>query len=162
MTENDNNRLVEIHLEDNFNQRVSRDQEHERAVAIYDIIQNNEFILSDNDLGPYTLILSVIENRLHFSVLSQDGACLNKLQFPMSALRSIIRDYFTVCESYFEAVKYASLSKIEAIDMGRRSLHNDGAEMVRSRLTPEIKIDEITSRGLFTLICALHNGTPRL
>lgn len=162
MTENDNNRLVEILLEDSLNQRISRDKEHERAVAIYDIIQNNKFSLNDHELGPYILILSVIENRLLFSISEENGICLKKVQFPIGAVRSIIKDYFTVCESYFEAVKYASLSKIEAIDMGRRSLHNDGAEIVRSRLLPEIEIDEITSRGLFTLICALHNGTPRL
>lgn len=162
MTENDKNRLVEILLEDNLNQRISRDEEHERAVAVHDIIQNNKFVLNNYELGPYTLILSAIENRLLFSVIGQDGTSLKKLQFPINALRSVIRDYFTVCESYFEAVKYASLSKIEAIDMGRRSLHNDGAEMVRSRLTPEIEIDEITSRGLFTLICVLHNESPRL
>jgi len=161
VAENDGDRLVEILLEEDPNLRLSRDVEHERAVAIFDIIQENSFALDGRDLGPYRLKLETLDNRLRFTVTGEDGACLEELQFPVGALRSVIRDYFTVCESYFEAVKIASPSKIEAIDMGRRALHNDGAEIVRRRLAPAIQVDEKTSRGLFTLICVLHIGGRR-
>ena len=152
----DRNRLVRITLDEDTLVRRSPEVEHERAVAIYDLLQGNSFALVGHDGGPYALHLGIQENRLLFDVRDGDDAALDRVVLPLGTFRNVIRDYFRVCEAYYEAIKTASPSRIEAIDEGRRSLHNEGAELLRERLARHISIDEDTERRLFTLICVLH------
>ncbi len=150
------NRLIKITLDEDTLVRRSPEVEHERAVAIYDLLEENSFSLVGNDGGPFTLHIGIQENRLLFDVCSEDETELERVVLPLSSFRNVIRDYFRVCEAYYEAIKVASPSKIEAIDMGRRALHNEGAELLRERLAAHIRVDEDTERRLFTLICVLH------
>jgi len=135
--------------------------EHERAVAIFDLLEDNLFRPLDWDVeGPYDLRLGLSDNRLIFDVKQleapDDTADTLKVILPLRSFRSIIKDYFMVCESYFDAIKTASPSHIEAIDMGRRGLHNEGAELMQERLADKVEIDQVTARRLFTLLCVLH------
>jgi uncharacterized protein (UPF0262 family) len=130
--------------------------DHERKVAIYDLIEENRFKLAGDFLGPYNLHLSIAENRLFFDVRDTDDNELIRFTQPLSSLRTIIKDYFIICDSYYKAIKISTPSKIEAIDMGRRSLHNEGAKILQERLAEKVEIDTDTARRLFTLICVLH------
>ncbi len=135
--------------------------EHERAVAIFDLLEQNRFRPLDwGEPGPYDLHLALSDNRLILDVkpTEQDAATVETLRviLPLRSFRSIIKDYFVVCESYFDAIKTASPSQIEAIDMGRRGLHNEGAELMRERLGDKVEVDKQTARRLFTLLCVLH------
>jgi len=150
------NRLVKITLDEDTLVRRSPEVEHERAVAIYDLLEENSFSLLGNDGGPFALHIGIQENRLLFDVRGEDETELERVTLPLSSFRNVIRDYFRVCEAYYEAIKVASPSKIEAIDMGRRALHNEGAELLRERLAAHIRVDGDTERRLFTLICVLH------
>jgi uncharacterized protein (UPF0262 family) len=136
--------------------RRSPDVEHERAVAIYDLIEDNVFAPAGDAQGPYNLHLSIAENRLLFDIRSERDEPVTTVTLPLQPFRRIVRDYFAICESYYEAIKTASPSKIEAIDMGRRGLHNEGSELLRDRLEGKIEVDFDTARRLFTLICVLH------
>lgn len=150
-------RLIRIALDEQTLVRRNPDIEHERAVAIFDLLEDNSFVPVGDFAGPYSLHLSLSENRLVFEI--RDGEDLQKLGtvgLSVTPFRRIVKDYFTVCESYFEAIKTASPSKIEAIDMGRRGLHNDGADLLRERLKGKIEVDDNTARRLFTLLCVLH------
>jgi uncharacterized protein (UPF0262 family) len=149
-------RLVNIQLDERTVVRRSADVEHERAVAIFDLLQENHFALAGDHDGPYSLHLSVQENRLMFDVRDQADQPIETVALPLAPFRRIVKDYFTVCESYFDAIKTASPSKIEAIDMGRRGLHNEGSEILRDRLDGRIEVDLDTARRLFTLLCVLH------
>lgn len=149
-------RLIRITLDENSLVRRSPEVEHERAVAIYDLLEENSFALVGHDGGPYAIHIGIQEGRLHFDVRDQDDTPLERVVLPLSTFRNVIRDYFTVCEAYYEAIRTATLSRIEAIDMGRRSLHNEGAELLRERLAGRITVDQDTERRLFTLICVLH------
>jgi uncharacterized protein (UPF0262 family) len=149
-------RLANISLDEKTVVRRSADVEHERAVAIYDLLEENYFAPVGDYQGPYNLHLSIKENRLLFDIRDQEENPLGKVTLPISPFRRIVKDYFTVCESYFEAIKSASPAKIESLDMGRRGLHNEGSELLRERLDGKIAIDENTARRLFTLICVLH------
>ncbi len=128
----------------------------DRRIAIFDLLEGNWFAPVGGTPGPFVLHLGAAENRLHFDIRSEDGAPLKSFTLPGSVFRSVIRDYFLVCESYYGAVKTASPAKIEAIDMGRRALHNEGAELLRDRLAGHVEIDAKTARQLFTLICVLN------
>lgn len=130
--------------------------EHERNVAIFDLLDENYFKPKSNLNGPFELHLSIEENRLIFNILLESGATIDRFTLPFNLFRSIIKDYFIICESYFDAIKNAPPSRIEALDMGRRGLHNEGAEILRDRLFGKVDIDMRTARGLFTLICVLH------
>ena len=130
--------------------------EHERAVAIYDLTEENYFFPVDDVGGPYRLHLSIAENRLLFDIRSNAEDPITTVTLPLLPFRRIVKDYFTVCESYYEAIRTASPSRIEAIDMGRRSLHNEGSDLLRDRLDGKIVVDSDTARRLFTLICVLH------
>lgn len=152
----DRNRLFDIRLDDANFQARNPEVEHERRVAIFDLLEENSFALDGHEAGPYALRLSRQENRLIFEISGEDGFHLADVPLSLSTFRKIIRDYFTVCESYYEAIRTASPSKIEAIDMGRRGLHDEGAELLQSRLAGQIEVDEGTARRLFTLICVLH------
>lgn len=156
MGQDTGNRLKEIVLDDGAVIRRSPEIEHERAVAIFDLIEENSFALADGPAGPYALHLGLQENRLLFDVRTEDGGALDVIPMPLSPFRRIVKDYFTVCESYFTAIKTASPSQIEAIDMGRRGLHDEGSELLRERLDSRIIVDFGTARRLFTLLCVLH------
>ncbi|MDJ0970359.1 MAG: UPF0262 family protein [Kiloniellales bacterium] len=148
--------IANITLDEASVVRRSPDVEHERAVAIYDLLEENRFAPVGDYFGPYHLHLALQENRLLFDIRSEADSALGTVTLPLSPFRRIVKDYFAICESYFEAIKTASPSKIEAIDMGRRGLHNEGSELLRERLDGKIEIDFDTARRLFTLICVLH------
>ena len=149
--------LFEITLDEGSIIRRTPEVDHERAVAIADLIEHNNFAPTGMNCGPYRAHLSILENRLLIDISpEQKTLAAMKVVLPMQPFRSVIKDYFMICESYFEAIKTASPSKIEAIDMGRRGLHNEGSETLKSLLKDKIVIDFETSRRLFTLICVLH------
>ena len=152
----DRKRLIKIALEENTAIRRSPEVEHERAVAVYDLLAENVFDLVGATAGPYCLQIGMRENRLVLDVRDDEECPIEEIILPLSPLRSLIRDYFRVCEAYYEAIKNASPSRIEAIDMGRRGIHDEGAEILLRRLAPKIEMDAQTSRRLFTLICVLH------
>ena len=152
----DDKRIVEIFLDERSFISRSPQVEHERKVAIYDLLEENNFVPAGDFDGPFNLHLGIRENRLMFDVRSQADEPLAEFTLPLASLRSIVRDYFLICDSYYEAIKTASPSKIEAIDMGRRGLHDEGAEILRERLAGKAEIDKRTARRLFTLVCVLH------
>ncbi len=157
LLEQSTNRLVEVRLDEDSIARCTPDIEHERNIAIHDLLEQNSFeLLSAEETGPYTLLLALEDNRLVFHVGDENSKHLKSLMLSLSSFRRLVRDYFLLCESYFEAIKVAPPSRIEAIDMGRRGLHNEGAQRVRDRLEGKVKMDFETSRRLFTLICALQ------
>lgn len=153
-------RLIDVTLDDSTVARWSADVEHERRIAIFDLLEENSFSLlksaDETYEGPYKLHLSTIEGRLGFDVRASDGSDLMSFRLAMTPFRRIIREYFAICDSYYEAIRSASPSQIEAIDMGRRGVHNEGSELLRERLDGKIEIDMQTARRLFTLICVLH------
>lgn len=149
-------RLSNITLDDSAVIRRSPEVEHERAVAIYDLLEENSFRPAGDYTGPYHLHLSIAENRLQMEIRDEAGQPLDTVALPLLPFRRVIRDYFSVCETYYEAIKTASPARIESIDMGRRGLHNEGSELLQERLDGKIEIDFDTARRLFTLICVLH------
>lgn len=149
-------RIVKIDLDERTVVRRNPDVEHERAVAIFDLLEENQFELVGEFAGPYCLQLSIEENRLILDVRAEAGEGAARIALPLSQFRTIVKDYFTVCESYYAAIKGSSLHQIEALDMGRRGLHNEGSELLRERLEGKIGLDLNTARRLFTLICVLH------
>ena len=151
-------RLVAVELDDSIGVQPSPEAEHERQVAIYDLLEQNHFALADGKPGPYRLRLSSADGRLMFEVSNEAGEKIAIFGLSMSPFRSIVRDYFQICESYFDAVKRLPPSQIEAIDMARRGIHNEGASILRERLGGKAEVDSDTARRLFTLICVLHWG----
>ena len=149
-------RLVKITLDEGSIGRSSSDIEHERAVAIYDLIEDNSFAPTDHDDGPYALHLSITENRLVFDIRLENGTPVMAHLLSLTPFRRIVKDYFMICDSYYKAIRNATPTQIEAIDMGRRGLHNEGSELLKERLKEKIEIDFDTARRLFTLICVLH------
>ena len=149
-------KIVRITLDERTVVRRNADVEHERAVAIFDLLEENAFAPKAGFEGPFQVHLGVEENRLVLDVRDTADQTLEKITLPLQPFRSIVRDYFLVCESYYNAIRRASPSQIEAIDMGRRGLHNEGAEMLRERLAERVAIDGNTARRLFTLVCVLH------
>jgi uncharacterized protein (UPF0262 family) len=152
----DKRRLVAVTLDEASIGRGSPDQEHERAVAIYDILEANSFALPGHDGGPYGLHLGLVENRLCFDVRTADGAPVVAHHLSLTPFRKVVKDYEMVCDSYYKAIRTASPAQIEAIDMGRRGLHNEAAELLVERLSGKIEVDFDTARRIFTLIFALH------
>jgi uncharacterized protein (UPF0262 family) len=155
-TSEETSRLVEITLDEKSVGRTTPDVEHERKVAIFDLLEDNFFALEDREEGPYTLLLSISENRLVFGVGDAKQKPITSFMLSLSPFRKLVKDYFLVCESYYEAIKTAPPSRIEALDMGRRGLHNEGSQLLMQRLEGKIVTDFDTARRLFTLICALH------
>ena len=149
-------RISAITLDDASVVRRTRAIEQEREVAIYDLLEANQFKLAGSDGGPYRLHLGVEENRLILDLALEDGTAHARVQLSLSPFRGLIRDYFLVCDSYYKAIRTAPPSQIESLDMGRRALHDEGAELLRSRLAGRIECDFDTARRLFTLICVLH------
>jgi uncharacterized protein (UPF0262 family) len=128
--------------------------EHQRRVAIFDLIEQNSFTPEGAEGGPYALRLSSQDNRLAFDISGPDFARTHVLS--LSPMKTVIRDYALICESYYEALRGSSPSQIESVDMGRRGLHNEGAELLRGRLEGKVEIDKETARRLFTLVCAVY------
>lgn len=153
---NANSRLIDVQLDEKTVGRRSPEVEHERAIAIYDLLEDNYFEPVGCAEGPYKLKLSLEENRLIFDIHDSEENHLGRVPLPILPFRRIIKEYFEICRSYYDAIKSAAPSRIEAIDMGRRGLHNDGSELLRERLEGKIELDINTARRLFTLLCVLH------
>jgi uncharacterized protein (UPF0262 family) len=151
-------RLVDIRLDEASLAAATAEAEHERRVAIFDLLEDNRFTVdADEAGGPYALSLAVIDRRLVFDVTrAATKETVIKVMLSLTPLRPVIKDYFLICESYHQAIRSATPSQIEAIDMGRRGLHNQGSEILQERLAGKITLDLDTARRLFTLICALH------
>jgi uncharacterized protein (UPF0262 family) len=156
MGANDASRIAGITLDEHTVVRRTPDIEHERAVAIFDLLEENHFVPASGCAGPYHLHLSIEENRLNIEIRSEANGSNETIVLPLAPFRGIVRDYFMICESYYEAIRRSSLVQIEAIDMGRRSLHNEGSSLLMERLADKVEIDLDTARRLFTLICVLH------
>jgi uncharacterized protein (UPF0262 family) len=149
-------RLVDVILDEKDFVASNADVEHERKVAIFDLVEENVFKPAGSPGGPYVLRLALEEGRLVFDVRLKDESPHGKVILALSSFRKVIKDYFLTCDGYYNAIRSASPSQIEAIDMGRRGLHNEGSQILKDRLDGKIEIDFDTARRLFTLICALH------
>jgi uncharacterized protein (UPF0262 family) len=152
----DPNRLISVVLDEASIGRAPPDVEHERAVAVYDLIEENAFQPVGQPDGPYRLNLSLVERRLVFDIRSEADEPLVTHILSLTPYRKIVKDYFLICESYYEAIKTGSPNRIEAIDMGRRGIHNEGSRLLLDRLEGKITVDFDTARRLFTLVCVLH------
>jgi uncharacterized protein (UPF0262 family) len=150
------NRLIAVTLDQTSIECGNADQEHERAIAIYDLIEDNSFGLPGRDGGPYRLRIGLLDAKLALNILDEAGEPIIAHILSLSPFRRIFKDYFLICESYFAAIRTASPAQIEAIDMGRRGLHNEGAQLLVERLRGKIECDFDTARRLFTLLTALH------
>ncbi len=150
------NRLIHVELDSESFGRATPDIEHERAVAIFDLIEENSFHPVGDEGGPYRLKLGVIENRLVFNIARDDETPVIAHVLSLTPFKRVIKDYFMICESYYDAIRTSSPTQIEAIDMGRRGLHNEGSQTLQDRLNGKIDVDFDTARRLFTLICVLH------
>jgi len=155
-TEESPYRLVEIKLDDSIGTLPNADAEHERQVAIYDLIEENTFQVIDKVAGPYVLGLSIVDKRLMLEVSLTSGDVVTVIGLSLSPFRRIVKDYFIMCDSYFQAIRNSTPSQIETIDMARRGLHNEGSDLLLARLDGKIETDFNTARRLFTLICVLH------
>ena len=149
-------RIANIKLDERTVTRRNPEVEHERAIAMYDLLDQNFFEPVGCGEGPYNVSLGIEDNRLIFDIRDQSDHALGRVPLPILPFRKIIREYFMICESYYDAIKSAPPSRIEAIDMGRRGVHNEGALLLQERLGGKIDIDHNTARRLFTLVCVLH------
>ena len=152
----DEARLIEVTLDEASIGRNNSEVEHEREVAIFDLLERNRFALETHEAGPYTLRLSLADNRLVFTVGDTEREPIQHVMLSLSPFRRLVKDYFLICESYYQAIKTQPASKIEGIDMGRRGLHDEGSRLLQERLKGKIAVDIATARRLFTLLCALH------
>ncbi len=149
-------RLVDVELDESIG-RSTPDVEHERAVAIFDLIEDNSFQPAGDDAGgPYKLRLSLVDSKLVFHVNRESGDAVVTHILSLTPFRRVVKDYFMICESYYDAIRSSTPSQIEAIDMGRRGLHNEGSQTLMDRLSGKIDIDFDTARRIFTLVCVLH------
>ena len=148
-------RLSDVVLDDTIG-RATPDIEHERAVAIFDLIEENSFNPVGHDGGPYKLGLSLVDSKLVFDIRTEDGGAVATHILSLTPFRRIVKDYFMICDSYYQAIRTATTDKIEAIDMGRRGIHDEGSRTLQERLKGKVRVDFETSRRLFTLICVLH------
>jgi uncharacterized protein (UPF0262 family) len=149
-------RLIEITLDDASIAHGNSSIDHEREVAIYDLLDGNTFSLVGRDDGPYRLALSIVEDRLVLKVANEASEPVESHALPLAPLRRIIKDYFIVLDSYYQAVRNSQPSRIAAIDVGRRGLHDEGSQILIDRLAGKVALDFDTARRLFTLIAALH------
>jgi uncharacterized protein (UPF0262 family) len=147
-------RLQSVELDEESLAAASRDQDQERQIAIFDLLEDNYFFPEGGQGGPYDLKIALIENRLALDITGPGYERRHLLS--LSPLRGIVRDYHMICESYFDAIRHATPQRIEALDMGRRGLHNEGSTLLQTRLAGKVETDLDTARRLFTLICALH------
>lgn len=158
MTTNKENvqKIVHLSLEDESLIAHNPDVEHERRVAIFDLLEENSFAPKNCPHGPYRVTLSVTEKGILLHVRNQQDENLTDIDISLMTFRRLIKDYFLVCENYYEAIRSSSLDKIEAIDQGRRGLHNEGSQLLQEKLAPMVDVDFDTARRLFTLICVLQ------
>ena len=147
-------RLQSVELDEESLAAASRDQEQERQIAIFDLLEENYFFPEGAQGGPYDLRMGLLENRLLLDIRGPNYERRHILS--LSPFRTLIKDYFMICDSYYQAIRNSTPQQIEALDMGRRGLHNEASELLRRRLDGKIATDVDTSRRLFTLICALH------
>ncbi|MFT3729820.1 MAG: UPF0262 family protein [Hyphomicrobium sp.] len=154
--EKSRDRLIEITLDAKSLGRANSNIEHEREVAIFDILDGNAFRIDGTDAGPYKLHLSLADERLLFAVSPADGGETIEHGIALTPLKRIVKDYFMICESYYEAVRTAPPARIQAIDVSRRALHDEGSVLLKEKLGPKIIVDDDTARRLFTLVCSLH------
>ncbi len=148
-------RLQSVELDAATLPSATAEIEHERRVAIFDLVETNSFQPADAEGGPYDLKLSLQDNRLVFDVSTRAGFA-RTYALSLTPLKTVLKDYLLICDSYYEALRGSSATQIEAVDMGRRGLHNEGAEALKTRLQGKVEIDHETSRRLFTLVCALY------
>jgi uncharacterized protein (UPF0262 family) len=149
-------RLIVITLDEASLGRGTPDQEHERAIAVYDLIEVNSFAIPERDHGPYKLSISLVERKLCLDVKNEADLPIITHFLSLTPFKRVIKDYEMICESYYEAIRTSSPAQIEAIDMGRRGLHDEAAEILKERLNGKLEVDHDTARRLFTLIFALH------
>jgi len=155
MAEDDRKRLAEIILDEGTIGRSTPNIEHERAIAIYDLKEDSHFVVDGHDGGPYVLTLLIQENRLVFDIADNGQRVMTHL-LSLTPFRRIVRDYYMICDSYYSAIRTASPQQIETIDMARRGVHNEGADILIERLKGKVTLDADTARRLFTLISVLH------
>ncbi len=151
-----NNRIVAVTLDEESIGRSGPDIEHERAIAIYDLIEQNLFAPEAGAEGPFTLHIGINGNRLMFDIRRQNGDPVVVHLMSLTPFRRIVKDYFMICDSYHQAIRTATPDKIEAIDMGRRGIHDEGSRTLMERLDGKVRIDFETARRLFTLVSVLH------
>ena len=149
-------RIADITLDERTVVHRSPDIEHERAVAILDLLKENHFAPASGLDGPFYLHLAIEENRLSIDVRSATSDASETILLPLAPFRSIVRDYFIICESYYRAIRRSNLTQIEAIDVGRRALHDEGSTLLMERLADTVDVAHDPARRLFTLICVLH------
>ena len=147
-------RLHTVILDDESLAAVSRDQEQERQIAIFDLLEENHFAPAGAERGPYELKISLIDGRLALDITGPSYERRHLLS--LSPFRGVLKDYRMICESYYQAIRNSTPQRIEALDMGRRGLHNEGSALLQQRLAEKVEIDVDTARRLFTLICALQ------
>lgn len=148
--------IASVSLDERLVLRRTPEIEQERAVAIFDLVERNRFRLLEGPAGPYALHLAVVERKLALRVAAPGGSPPVSISISLGGFRRIVKDYFTICDSYYEAIKRLSPSQIEAIDMGRRALHDEGADKLQQALAAHVELDHDTARRLFTLLCVLH------
>jgi uncharacterized protein (UPF0262 family) len=149
-------RIAEITLDERTVIRRSPEIERERATAIADLVHANQFSPASGLAGPFRVRLATSEGRLAMEIAALGNATGETIALPLRPFARIIKDYFLVCESYSKALRNTNLAQVEAIDMGRRGLHDEGAALLIDRLAGKVAIDHDTARRLFTLICVLH------
>jgi uncharacterized protein (UPF0262 family) len=149
-------RIVALELDQKSIVRWSPEVEHERDVAVFDLLEANRFRLVDGFDGPYRVVLSLREGNLVLDVRADGEGEAAEVVLAVRPLRRVVKDYFLICDSYFQAIKGATPSRIEAIDMARRGLHDEGSDLLRQCLEGRVEIDHGTARRLFTLVCVLH------
>ncbi len=153
----DDHYIVELNIDDQSLPAHSPEMQHERRVAIFDLLEENEFRPLDSPSGPYIVDISLEDgSRLIFDIRRSNGSDRGQVKMSLTPFRRIVKDYFLICESYHNAIRTATSAQIEAIDMGRRGLHNEGSRLLTDSLRNQIEIEFNTSRRLFTLICSLH------
>jgi uncharacterized protein (UPF0262 family) len=150
------NRLIAVTLDEASIGSGTADQEHERATAIYDLIEENCFSPCGHDNGPYSLRIALLDAKLALEIFDRESKTVITHILSLTPFRGILKDYFLVCESYYAAIRTATPAQIEAIDMGRRALHDEGAQLLAERLKGKVDCDQNTARRIFTLITALH------
>jgi uncharacterized protein (UPF0262 family) len=150
------NRLVSVTLDEASIGRGAADQEHERQIAIYDLLDENSFALPGRDDGPYGLKIALQDAKLALEIVDESGTRLVVHILSLTPFRGLLKDYFMICESYYAAIRTAMPQQIEAIDMGRRAIHDEAADLLIERLKGKIECDRDTARRIFTLVAALH------
>jgi len=155
MSDNDHY-ISELHIDPESLPSTSPEMEHERRVAIFDLLEENRFFPLSSESGPYVVTINLLDDRLIMAVMRSNGMPRGEFSISLKPFRRIIKDYFMICEAYHDAIRTATSAQIEAIDMGRRGLHNEGSRLLEDSLRNNVEVDFNTSRRIFTLICALH------